>query len=163
MRLLLFFMTLLLAVSSFGAEKIVFADKVLVKKKQRKMFLMKNGKAYREYHISLGDNPKGHKRQQGDERTPEGFYVIDYRNPQSSYTLSLHINYPNKNDKLSAKKRAVDPGGQIFIHGSPNGMSLAEPALSKIDWTDGCIAVKNKEIKEIWKLVKNGTPIEIQP
>ncbi len=161
MRLLI--VILLLSTASFADTKVIFADKVLVKKQQRKLFLLKNGKPFRKYSISLGDSPRGPKQQQGDEKTPEGLYVIDYRNPKSSYTLSLHISYPDKNDRLLAKKRGVNPGGEIFIHGSPNGMSAAEPGLTKIDWTDGCIAVKNKDIKEIWKLVKNGTPIEIQP
>lgn len=155
--------TLLFIISLSAGETQPFADKVLVKKQERKMFLINNGKAYREYSISLGDSPVGHKKQEGDEKTPEGNYIIDYRNPKSAYTLSLHINYPKTEDKLSAKKRGVSPGGQIFIHGSPNGMSLTEVALTRMDWTDVCIAVTNEEIREIWKLVKNGTPIEILP
>ena len=139
------------------------ADKVLIDKTMRKMFLLKNGKAYREYKIALGDEPKGHKRQEGDEKTPEGLYTIDYRNPKSAYHLSLHISYPNKKDKASANKRGVSPGGDIFIHGSPNGFGLLDAVFSELNWTDGCIAVTNREIEEIWKLVKNGTPIEILP
>jgi murein L,D-transpeptidase YafK len=139
------------------------ADKVLVKKAERKMLLIYNGKAYREYTIALGDNPIGHKQQQGDERTPEGTYIIDYRNPQSRYHLSLHITYPNEADRKQARKRGVNPGGDIFIHGLPNGWEKFAPFYKSTDWTDGCIAVSNEEIEEIWKLVKNGTPIEILP
>lgn len=142
---------------------LVFADKVLINKTERKMFLLKDGKTYREYKIALGDVPEGHKRQEGDEKTPEGLYTIDYRNPKSAYHLSLHISYPNKKDKALANKRGVSPGGDIFIHGSPNGFGLLDSVFSELDWTDGCIAVTNREIEEIWKLVKNGTPIEILP
>jgi len=141
----------------------VHVDKVLVKKADRKMYLVKDGKTYREYTISLGDNPEGHKQQQGDERTPEGKYTIDYRNPKSAYHLSLHISYPNEKDRASARKKQVNPGGDIFIHGLPNGFSALGVAFRRTDWTDGCIAVTNAEIEEIWKLVKNGTPIEIVP
>lgn len=145
------------------AESLPMADKVLVKKSQRTMFLIKDGHPYREYHISLGDNPKGHKQKQGDERTPEGRYVIDFRNPRSRFHLSLHINYPNGNDREAAQQRGVNPGGDIFIHGLPNGMEQFAPMFKKKDWTDGCIAVNNREIEEIWRLVRNGTPIEILP
>ena len=138
-------------------------DAVLVEKANRKMYLISDGRKYREYNISLGDNPIGHKQQEGDQRTPEGNYIIDYRNPNSRYHLSLHINYPNEQDKASAKRRGVSPGGDIFIHGLPNGLGFIPSAFSGKDWTDGCIAVNNKEIEEIWALVKNGTPIEIRP
>ena len=139
------------------------ADKVLINKTERKMYLLHKGKRYRTYSIGLGDAPKGHKQQQGDEKTPEGNYVIDYRNPKSSYHLSLHINYPNAADKKRARQRGVDPGGDIFIHGLPNGMGKLAASFSGEDWTDGCIAVNNTQIEEIWRLVKNGTPIEILP
>lgn len=139
------------------------ADKVLVLKSERKMILMNNKKPLKVYIISLGDAPVGHKQQQGDEKTPEGHYIIDYRNPKSSYHLSLHINYPSLADKRAAKKRGVNPGGDIFIHGLPNGMGAMASSFKGQDWTDGCIAVNNKEIEEIWRLVPNGTPIEIRP
>ncbi len=139
------------------------ADSVLVEKSKRKMYLIHDGKPFREYDISLGDSPIGHKQQQGDEKTPEGNYVIDFRNPKSRYHLSLHINYPSQKDKDSAKKRGVSPGGDIFIHGLPNGMGFLELAFMGRDWTDGCIAVTNGQIEEIWNLVKDGTPILINP
>ena len=141
----------------------VNADYVKVFKAKREMRLYHAGKSIKKYRISLGDNPIGHKQQQGDERTPEGVYTIDYRNPKSSYHLSLHINYPNREDKRKAAKRGVNPGGDIFIHGLPNGMGAMPNLFFAHDWTDGCIAVNNREIEEIWRLVKNGTPIEILP
>lgn len=151
----------------FGAGKkinpVQKADYVKVFKAERKMVLLHNGKTIKQYQISLGDNPLGHKQQQGDERTPEGIYTIDYRNPKSSYHLSLHINYPNQEDKRSAAKRGVNPGGDIFIHGLPNGMSALRRMFIGRDWTDGCIAVNNDEIEEIWRMVKDGTRIEILP
>lgn len=148
---------------SLVADEPLFADSVLVEKSLRKMYLIRDGEKYREYEISLGDSPKGHKTQEGDEKTPEGSYVLDYRNPNSKYHLSIHISYPNKEDKKQANERGVSPGGDIFIHGLPNGLGWMNAAFEGRDWTDGCIAVKNDEMDEIWKLVKNGTPIEIRP
>ena len=155
--------TLLFAENCYATDPAILVDRVLVKKSERKLFLIKDGKRIREYRVSLGDAPVGPKQQQGDEKTPEGHYIIDYRNPHSAYHLSLHINYPNKNDRAAAKKRGVSPGGDIFIHGVPNGMGLLSSVLVHKDWTDGCIAVSNSEIEEIWKLVRNGTPIDILP
>ena len=149
--------------SSLVLSEDQLADSVLVDKSDRKMWLIKDGQRYKEYRISLGDNPIGHKQQEGDERTPEGRYIIDYRNPQSSYHLSLHITYPNDEDKRRARERGVSPGGDIFIHGLPNGYGALAAGAKYLDWTDGCIAVTNKEIEEIWSLVKNGTPIQINP
>jgi len=147
----------------FAEPEIFLVDRVLVDKSERKMWLIHEDSRYREYEISLGDNPIGHKQQEGDEKTPEGKYTIDYRNPNSSYHLSLHITYPSAKDKGIAKKRGFSPGGDIFIHGLPNGMEALGFGFKNRDWTDGCIAVNNKEIEEIWSLVKNGTPIEILP
>ncbi len=147
----------------FPAEGPLRADKVVVYKAARRMDLMLDGKRIRSYRISLGDSPVGHKTQEGDERTPEGDYVIDYRNPRSKFTLSLHISYPNRADRAQAAKRGVSPGGDIMIHGLPNGWEEAGPALAGVDWTDGCIAVDNWAIREIWDAVKDGTPITIHP
>ncbi len=144
-------------------EDSLVVDKVIVLKSARKMQLLAANKVVRDYSIALGDNPKGHKQEEGDERTPEGLYTIDYRNPQSRYHLSLHINYPNAQDKQSAAERGVSPGGNIFIHGMPNHLGWLGALANNIDWTDGCIAVSNADIEEIWALVKNGTPIEIKP
>jgi murein L,D-transpeptidase YafK len=137
------------------------ADFVLVDKSDRTLALMRGGEVVRTYFdIALGDAPVGHKRFQGDEKTPEGRYTIDYRNPQSSYHLSLHISYPNSADRAHARGLGRSPGGDIFIHGQPNGWGMLRiPG----DWTDGCIALRNDEIEEIWGMVPDGTPIEIRP
>jgi murein L,D-transpeptidase YafK len=148
---------------SFAESQTPLAERVLINKSERKMWLLHNDIRYREYSISLGGNPMGHKQREGDQKTPEGEYTIDFRNPNSSYHLSLHISYPNAQDKAKAKKADVSPGGDIFIHGLPNGMGALDFGFRKPDWTDGCIAVTNEEIEEIWNLVKNRTPIEIVP
>ena len=138
------------------------ADFVLVDKSERKLWLYQNGKVIRSYTgLQYGDQPVGHKRFEGDERTPEGRYTITYGNEQSSYHLSLFINYPNAQDKAYARAHGRSPGGLIFIHGQPNGMPF--DARVPGDWTDGCIAMSNAEIEELWSLVPDGTPIEIRP
>ncbi|MFZ1984631.1 MAG: L,D-transpeptidase family protein [Desulfatitalea sp.] len=138
-------------------------DRVVVRKSEREMDLMSKNEIVRSYRISLGANPVGHKIQEGDERTPEGRYTIDYRNPKSRYHLALHISYPDAEDNKRAKAKHLRPGGMIMIHGSPNSWGWAESLLKASDWTNGCIAVSNAEIDEIWTLVKDGTPIVIQP
>jgi murein L,D-transpeptidase YafK len=127
------------------------------------MMLMKNHRILKVYHVSLGRNPVGKKTRKDDGKTPEGHYVIDWRNPQSRYHLSLHISYPDQLDTLRAWTHGASPGGSIMIHGVPNGREHQEKVFQQNDWTDGCIAVTNKEIDEIWKNVTNGTPIEIRP
>ncbi|MET1163175.1 MAG: L,D-transpeptidase family protein [Pseudoxanthomonas sp.] len=138
------------------APKSQQADAIHVFKSMRRMELLRDGKVLHAYRISLGDAPVGRKRQQGDERTPEGDYLITYRNAQSRYHLSLRVSYPNAADREQARRRGVDPGGDIMIHGST-------PAWYKGDWTDGCIAVTNAQIEEIWRLAPVGTPIRIDP
>jgi murein L,D-transpeptidase YafK len=152
---------ILFCFSAIAEEKVV--DSVVVYKAKRQMQLLSGKEIIKTYSISLGDNPIGHKVQEGDERTPEGDYVIDYRNPQSRYHLSLHISYPNEKDKANAKKLGVSPGGNIMIHGSPKNFQWSESVLKNMDWTDGCIAITNKEIEEFGKLVKNGTKITLYP
>jgi murein L,D-transpeptidase YafK len=137
------------------------ADFVLVDKSDRRLELWRGGAIIRSYQVALGGNPEGPKRQEGDQRTPEGDYVIDHRNPASRYHLSLHISYPNAADRAASDKLGVPPGGDIFIHGLPNAWP-ASPA-PKLDWTLGCIALDNAEIEEIWSLVPDGTPIRILP
>jgi murein L,D-transpeptidase YafK len=144
-------------------ERIGKADFIKVDKSERLMQLLRKDKVIATYNIALGDNPEGHKQQEGDERTPEGQYIIDWRNPKSGYFLSLHISYPNPNDIARAKDAGVSPGGMIMIHGQPNGYSAATPVLQSFDWTNGCIAVTNAEMKQIWDAVPDGTPIEISP
>ncbi len=161
MKTLVLLSLFLFCCSSFAEEKVV--DKVVVYKAKRQMQLLSGTEVIKNYSISLGDNPIGHKVQEGDERTPEGDYVIDYRNPQSRYHLSLHISYPNEKDKENAKKLGVSPGGDIMIHGSPKNFQWSESLLKNMDWTDGCIAITNKEIEEFGRLVKNGTKITLYP
>jgi hypothetical protein len=136
---------------------------VLVRKAERKMYLLNaRGQIVRAYDIALGWSPEGRKTQQGDGRTPEGHYTIDLHNDKSKYYRSLHISYPGKGDILNARRKGVSPGGDIFIHGKPNGKSWMWWKYGKgRDWTDGCIAVTDKDISEIWVLVPDGTPIDI--
>ena len=138
------------------------ADKVVVIKSKRVLLLLQNGSILREYQICLGRNPKGRKTRQGDYRTPEGTYILDSRNPKSSFHLSLHISYPSKEDSSKARRLGVSPGSDIMIHGFPEGMSIDDLGEYR-DWTKGCIAVSNPAIEEIWPLVPDGTPIEIIP
>ena len=138
------------------------ADLVVVDKSERTLWVFQDGKAIRTYRgLQFGDAPQGHKRFQGDEKTPEGRYTLDHANPQSSYYLSLHVSYPNAQDRAYARARGRSPGGDIFIHGQPNALSFDDRVEG--DWTDGCIALSNREIAEIWSLVPDGTPIEIRP
>lgn len=139
------------------------ADLIRVDKSERQMQLLRDDKVIARYKISLGANPEGHKSQEGDERTPEGRYTIDWRNPKSGYFLSMHISYPNESDKELANVAGYSPGGMIMIHGQPNSYASVAPVLQGFDWTNGCIAVTNAEMKQIWNAVSNGTPIEINP
>lgn len=138
-------------------------DRVVVYKSQRKMVLLAGGREVKSYLVALGGAPVGAKRQQGDHRTPEGQYTLDFRNPQSRYYKSLHISYPNSQDAMAARKRGVSPGGDVMLHGLPKGYGWMGSKHRLQDWTDGCIAVTNQEMDEIWKLVRVGTPIEIKP
>lgn len=139
----------------------ILADRLLVDKSDRILIVYSGDKEITRYtHIRFGDAPQGHKRFEGDEKTPEGDYIINGRNPGSAYHLSLRISYPNAADTAYAAARGESPGGDIFIHGQPNG--YAGPTIGR-DWTDGCIALSNAEIKQLWKLVPDGTKITIRP
>lgn len=137
------------------------ADKVVVLKSERKLLLMKGGEVLKTYTLSLGGNPVGPKIMQGDHRTPEGNYVLDRHNAHSQYHRSIHISYPNAEDMGRARKLGVPTGGDLYIHGLPNDYKGPSGQLG--DWTEGCIAVTNAEIDEIWRVVADGTPIEIKP
>jgi len=139
------------------------ADRVLIEKKERRLTLFSNGRALKTYKIALGGNPHGPKVRKGDNRTPEGTYVIDARNRDSRYHMSLHISYPNERDRKRARALGVLPGGNIMIHGIKNGFSSVGEHHAEFDWTKGCIAVTDEEIEEIEKLVPNGTIVEIRP
>ena len=140
-----------------------FSDKVLIEKSSQTLTLLKNGKVLKKYHVIFGANPEGHKQKQGDERTPEGNYTLDSKNSHSGFYKSIHISYPNKQDRERASKAHVNPGGDIMIHGQKNGFEWLSFASQYFNWTDGCIAVKNSEMDEIWKAVRPVTPIEIKP
>jgi len=139
------------------------ADSVIVNKSESRLYLMKNKKLMATFHVVFGANPKGHKQEQGDERTPEGRYTLDYKNPNSAYYKSIHISYPNAQDKKRAKDRNTDPGGDIMIHGQKNGYGWLGFITQRFNWTDGCIAVSNSAMDEIWRAVDIGTPIIINP
>jgi len=139
------------------------ADKILIEKKERRLTLFSKGEVLKTYKIALGGNPNGPKERQGDNKTPEGTYIIDSRNKDSRYHLSLHISYPNEKDKKRAKELVVSPGGDIMIHGIKNSFSWVGDFHKEVDWTKGCIAVTDEEIEEIEKLVPNGTIVEIRP
>lgn len=139
------------------------ADSVVVLKKDRKLILYSLGRELKTYTISLGSDPIGPKAQQWDHKTPEGRYVLDRRNPNSRFYRSIHISYPSQQQVEAAQKRGVSPGGDVFIHGLPNGFKWVGTLQRLNDWTDGCIAVTNTEMDEIWRAVPDGTPIEIRP
>ena len=151
--------------SVWGAE-MIGVDRVVVYKAKRELQLCEGDSILKRYKIALGKNVTGHKQREGDSRTPEGTYVLDWRNSNSKYYLSIHISYPNLEDEKRAQALGVSPGGDIFIHGYPEGISAALWSrywfLGK-DWTDGCIAVSNEAMDEIWAWVRDGTPIEIYP
>lgn len=138
-------------------------DRILIEKNARRLMLISQGEVLKSYNIALGGNPIGPKERQGDNKTPEGTYVIDGRNKDSRFHLSLHISYPNERDKNRAKELGVSPGGDIMIHGIKNGFSWVGDAHTAVDWTKGCIAVTDEEIEEISKLAPNGTIVEIRP
>ncbi|RBW52016.1 murein L,D-transpeptidase family protein [Marinobacter sp. F3R11] len=150
-------------VENDASEESLVVSKVLVKKGQRRLYLMNGEEVIRSYRISLGDNPEGHKLFEGDQRTPEGDYTLDWRNSGSSFYKSIHISYPNGKDREMAENWGLNPGGSIMIHGLPNGSEDMAFAYTGLDWTNGCIAVNNEEMDEIWQLVNDGTPIRILP
>ena len=146
-----------------GADQEIKVDTVLVIKSARKLYLLKEGDVLKSYTISLGSQPQGPKMQLGDKKTPEGIYRFEGRNARSKYYKSIHISYPNADDLEQAKQMGVDPGSGIALHGLPVRTDDEAWDYIERDWTDGCIAVTNEEIQEIWGLVDDGTPIVILP
>jgi murein L,D-transpeptidase YafK len=160
MRLLI--LTLLAVLALSGCSRFIEYNgpevtRIEVFKNERLMVLFHNDEVLESYEIELGFAPEGHKLQEGDGRTPEGEYFIDRRNPNSLYYLSLGISYPNEEDRAQARARNVSPGGDIFIHGTPRPFRRAD------DWTVGCIAVSNRDMRHIYAMVRDGTPIRIHP
>jgi murein L,D-transpeptidase YafK len=145
------------------AAKPLHADRVVVLKKARTLQLLSEGKVVKSYKVALGGDPVGPKTRQGDHKTPEGVYVLDSRNAHSQFHKSIHISYPNVRDRAAARANGVSPGGDVFVHGLPNGYGWVGVSHRVKDWTDGCIAVTDEEIEEIWKAVADGTLIEIRP
>lgn len=139
------------------------ADRVLVHKSERVLHLVRSGEILRSYPISLGGRPEGHKEEEGDLRTPEGEYVLDWRNPVSDFYMSIHVSYPNQKDLRRARAAGRDPGGMIMIHGLPNDSPPTRTDYLGEDWTDGCIAVSNQAMIDIWLSVEDNTPITILP
>ncbi len=145
------------------ADKPLHADKVVVLKRERTLQLLSQGKVIKTYKVALGGDPVGPKTGQGDHKTPEGLYVLDSRNAHSQFYKSLHISYPSVGDRAAAKQSGVSAGGDVFVHGLPNGYGWIGAGHRAKDWTEGCVAVTDEEIDEIWLAVANGTPIEIRP
>jgi murein L,D-transpeptidase YafK len=138
-------------------------EKVLVLKSAHQLQLINDGKPLKTYRISLGKNPRGPKLMEGDKRTPEGFYWIDWRKTSNNFNLAMHISYPNITDSARARREGVEPGGMIMIHGTPDTEDTPEDLFHTLDWTDGCVAMRNMDMREVWNLVPDGTMIEIRP
>jgi murein L,D-transpeptidase YafK len=146
-----------------GVKSIMVADSIVVEKGKHTLTLYAAGMPVRTYQIALGKQPKGDKIRMGDNRTPEGLFRIDYKNPDSKYHMSLHISYPDEAHIERARRMGYKAGGDIMIHGLPKQFESFGAAQAEYDWTEGCIAVTNQEIEEIWRAVPQGSPIEIKP
>ena len=141
-----------------------YVDFVLVDKSKRELYLYSGDQVVKSYPVALGKQPKGQKKKEGDSRTPEGLYTLDWRNPTSKFFRSIHVSYPNVNQRRSAKEAGINPGGAIMIHGQPSDWAeRIQLTFAHKDWTEGCIAVENQAMLEIWDLVRDGTPIKIDP
>jgi murein L,D-transpeptidase YafK len=158
-QLLIFLIAALRCVAATTAQ----ADKIIILKSARTMTLLSGGKALKTYKVALGSVPVGPKQVEGDHKTPEGDYLIDAKNAHSQFHLSLHISYPSAADQKKARSLGARPGGAIMIHGLARPFAYLGPLHRQTDWTDGCVAVTNAEIEEIWKLVPVGTRVEIRP
>lgn len=145
------------------AEEFPMADHVIVRKAERRLDLLSRGEVFRSFPVALGANPQGHKEREGDQRTPEGTYRLDLRNQNSAFFLALRVSYPNADDIRRARQRGVHPGNNIMIHGLPNDPRHPSNHYLTSDWTDGCIAVSNSAMIDIWLSVRDDTPITILP
>ena len=146
-----------------GIKGIVVADSIVIEKARRTLTLYSGGYAVRSYRVALGNQPTGDKLERGDGRTPEGVFHVDYKNPQSKYHMALHISYPDAAHARRAAALGVSPGGDIMIHGLPAAYAGLGSAHADYDWTEGCIAVTDQEIEEIWRAVPQGAPVQIKP
>jgi len=148
--------------SPAGSASSELADKVLVDKSERRLYLLRGSRVIAEYPIKLGLNPYGHKQREGDFRTPEGKYTLVRRNPESEFYLSIQVSYPNREDAAVAKENGHAPGGLIMIHGQPNVPKRSPEFYASRDWTDGCIALSNSDMIDVWQRTTLGIPIEIR-
>ena len=148
--------------SSLSAE-VPIADEVVVRKSERRLYLLRHGEVLRSYRVALGLIPEGPKERAGDFRTPEGRYQLTRRNARSDYFLSIQVSYPNDDDVRRAHRQHVDPGGSIMIHGLPNSLRHPPDYYATADWTDGCIAMSDADMVELWLMVQDNTPIDILP
>lgn len=139
------------------------ADQIIVRKSERRLYLMRHGEVLRTYRVALGLQPEGPKERAGDFRTPEGRYYLTRRNPRSDYFLSIQVSYPNEQDIRRAQREHVDPGGSIMLHGLPNSLRHPPEYYAKSDWTDGCIALSDADMVEVWMLTQDNIPIDIRP
>ena len=146
-----------------GIKGIVVADSIVIEKAKRTLTLYSDGYMVRTYRVALGKQPAGDKVKRGDGRTPEGLFHVDYKNPQSKYHMALHISYPDAVHARRAAALGVSPGGDIMIHGLPAAYANLGEAQADYDWTEGCVAVTDAEIEEIWRAVPPGSPVEIKP
>ncbi len=149
--------------SVIQAGEFPVADMVVIEKAERKLHLLQNGEKFRTFAIALGIRPVGDKKQEGDFKTPEGKYILDVRNANSDFFLSIHVSYPSATDRREAIGLGVEPGGSIMIHGQPNKPLHSETYYQTQDWTNGCIAVSNSDMIDIWLMTGENTPIEIRP
>lgn len=148
---------------TLGTSELPIADRVVVRKSLRRLYLMRGNTVLRSYKVALGLNPTGQKERSGDYRTPEGRYYLTRRNPRSDYFLSIQVSYPNDTDLRRARRHRWEAGGSIMIHGLPNRLRRPPQYYEKYDWTDGCIAVSDSDMLEIWLMTRENTPIDILP
>jgi murein L,D-transpeptidase YafK len=161
MRILLATLLFSIAHQAAWAEPAITLVRVL--KNEHKLQLIAGDNLIREFHVVFGENPQGHKMQEGDGRTPEGLYTLDYKKRDSSFHRAIHISYPNAKDIAAANVRNVRPGGQIMIHGQKNGLGWLSSISQRFNWTNGCVALSDADMDVVWMLVKEGTPIEVVP
>lgn len=151
------------AIAGVRDEALLPADQVIVRKGERRLLLLRDGHVMRSYRVSLGLNPNGHKEQEGDFRTPEGAYALTRRNAHSDFFLAIQVSYPSEQDARRARARGARPGGNIMVHGLPNILRYSRDRYLTNDWTDGCIALSNEDMLEVWLLTQGNTPILIEP
>jgi len=154
---------LLLILQTANGESAQEPDAVLVIKSERRLYFINKGERFASFPVTFGAKPTGHKQARGDNRTPEGHYILDYKNSNSAYYKSIHISYPNAKDRENARRLGVDPGDNIMIHGQTNGWEWAAPIVQLFSWTNGCIALSNSDMDQVWTAIDPGTPIEIRP